>query len=93
MRIMEKQNRGTKRALTDEGNKEPNKDLFEPPVKRSHKEKRFRSNSQDKETFERRLKNAEATENAKARPESEDSDSDDSDATVRNPKDDDEDFS
>ena len=93
MREVEGKNKGVKRAATDEAEKdpEPKKDLFEPPIKRSNKEMRFQSKSQEDRIFFNRLRNDGPGEGSRPLPES-DTDSDDNGATLRNPKDD-EDFS
>ena len=92
MNEVEGKSKGAKRAATDEAgeNGKPKKDLFEPPIKRSNKEMRFQSKSQDEEKFRNWLKN-EPARPSNALPELE-SESDDSDATIRGEKEDKEDF-
>ena len=94
MKEVEGNSRGVKRPAQErlEGNKEPKKDLFEPPIKRSHKEQRFQSNSQEEDDFRNKLKSAWESEKSNPLPESE-TDSDESDETVCDSKEKDEDFS
>ena len=94
MKEIEGNSKGVKRtAQEDTGeDREAKRDFFEPPIKRSHKEKRFQSDSQEENEFREWLKNESAGGNSKPLPET-DSESDDSDTTIEDPKDKNEDFS